>query len=191
MSLRVSGDKSAFVQKIGGTEAISSPRKSGTHCQQGRTAPLSTVYAFHLQKVSSSVRVSFLNEALRSGNMFSLWHWLKECVWKLFPSLMTVSCAKPRSPSSRVYKQASHGPSSWDYLVSSLWQPDSHHEMIGNGETNRKEMTWKCCLSPGSIMQSWEPTSCGQASGEQMPRDASRVWQNLWNILGWVWLRIC
>lgn len=101
MSLRVSEGKSAFVQKRKGKEAISSPREVRHKLSTRQNCPLFSVDTFNLQKVSSSsrsLRTTFLNEALRNGNMFFWWHWLKDECWKVFCSLMTVFCVKAKSP---------------------------------------------------------------------------------------------
>lgn len=50
MSLRISENKSAFVQKIKGKEAISSPREVGHTLTTRQNCPLFAMYALNLQE---------------------------------------------------------------------------------------------------------------------------------------------
>lgn len=99
MSLRISENKSAFVQKLKSKEAISSPREVGHTLTSRQNCPLLAMYALNLQEVSSSTRslqVMCLNEALRNRNLFFLCN--------LFPSLMAVSWVQPKSRSDKYVK---------------------------------------------------------------------------------------
>lgn len=63
-------NKSAFVQKIKGKEAISSPREVGHTLTTRQNCPLFAMSALNLQEVSSSrrsLRETCLNEALGTG----------------------------------------------------------------------------------------------------------------------------
>lgn len=107
-------NKSAFVQKIKGKEAISSPREVGHTPTRRQNCPLFAVYALNLQEVSSSrrsLRVTCLNALGTETCSFygsSFLHW-----WLLpvsNPRVEEISMSK-----FRVSEQVSRGPSSWEY----------------------------------------------------------------------------
>lgn len=157
MSLRISENKSAFVQKIKGKEGNFLSQRSQAHTDdEAELPPLCNVCPesarglFQHEKPASDVS----KWGTRNRNLFFL--------WKLFPSLTAASCVQPKSRSDKnVCHSSEYLRVSWAFILGLsrvfLSQPASHHEMIGNDETNRNELASQCCFPLEAWCSLWSP----------------------------------